>query len=130
VAAAPATASDPGGPAEFDVEVEGEVFKVRVSGGGLSVLPASSASAHQASGQAANAAPKVGAGTITAPMQGLIVKIPVKQGDDVKLGEVVAVLEAMKMQNDIVTTVAGKVSAVYVSEGQVVTPNQALLNIG
>jgi biotin carboxyl carrier protein len=58
------------------------------------------------------------------------VKLPVKQGDEVKLGEVVAVLEAMKMQNDIVTTVAGKVSAVYVKEGQVVTPNQPLLNIG
>jgi len=42
---------------------------------------------------------------------------------------VVAVLEAMKMQIDIVTTVAGKVSAVYVREGEVVTPNQPLLAI-
>jgi pyruvate carboxylase subunit B len=62
-------------------------------------------------------------------MQGLIVKIPVKTGDDVKLGDVVAVLEAMKMQNDIVTTVGGKVNAIYVNEGQVVTPNQPLLAI-
>ena len=65
-----------------------------------------------------------------APMQGLIVKLPVKSGEDVKLGDVVAVLEAMKMQNDIVTTVAGRVNAVYVKEGQVVTPNQPLLVIG
>ena len=65
-----------------------------------------------------------------APMQGLIVKVPVKAGDAVKLGDVVAVLEAMKMQNDIVTTVAGKVTAVYVKEGEVVTPNQPLLNVG
>ncbi len=116
-------------PAEFDVEVEGEVFKVRVSGGGLSVsLP--SPAARGGAEHAAPAAPKVGEGTITSPMQGLIVKLPVKQGDDVKLGDVVAVLEAMKMQNDIVTTVAGKVSAVYVKEGQVVTPNQPLLNVG
>ena len=75
-----------------------------------------------------------GAGTasgdaVIAPMQGLIVKVPVKSGDDVKLGDVVAVLEAMKMQNDIVTTMAGKVSAIYVKEGQVVTPNQPLLAI-
>jgi biotin carboxyl carrier protein len=63
-------------------------------------------------------------------MQGLIVKIPVKAGDDVRLGDVVAVLEAMKMQNDIVTTVAGKVVEVYVSEGQVVTPSQPLLTVG
>ena len=83
-------------------------------------------------GGAASAAttPRITEGTVIAPMQGLIVKIPVKAGDDVKLGEVVAVLEAMKMQNDIVTTVAGKVSAVYVKEGQVVSPNQALLAVG
>jgi biotin carboxyl carrier protein len=74
--------------------------------------------------------PKVGEGTVIAPMQGLIVKIPVKPGDDVKLGDVVAVLEAMKMQNDIVTTVAGRVSQVYVKEGEVVSPNQPLLAVG
>jgi pyruvate carboxylase subunit B len=54
----------------------------------------------------------------------------VKAGDSVKLGDVVAVLEAMKMQNDIVTTVAGKVSYVYVKEGEVVSPNQPLLAVG
>jgi pyruvate carboxylase subunit B len=115
--------------AEFDVEVEGEVFKVRVSGAGLAVAPAPSAPA--AGGNAGPPPPaKVTEGTVIAPMQGLIVKIPVKAGDDVKLGDVVAVLEAMKMQNDIVTTVGGKVNAVYVKEGQVVTPNQPLLVIG
>ena len=122
--AAPSSAQS----AEFDVEVEGEVFKVRVSGAGLSVVAGAPASAP--AGNAAPAAPKVGEGTVLAPMQGLIVKIPVKSGDDVKLGDVVAVLEAMKMQNDIVSTVAGKVSEVYVKEGEVVTPNQPLLNIG
>ncbi len=55
--------------------------------------------------------------------------MPVKAGDTVKLGDVVAVLEAMKMQNDIVTTIAGQVTAVYVKEGEVVTPNQPLLAI-
>jgi pyruvate carboxylase subunit B len=62
-------------------------------------------------------------------MQGLIVKIPVKPGDEVRLGDVVAVLEAMKMHNDIVTTVAGKVAQVYVAEGEVVSPNQPLVGI-
>ena len=133
-AAAPSPAPEPvaapvgGQSAEFEVEVEGEVFKVRVSGAGLSVV-ASNATPSPA-GIAAPAPPKITEGTVLAPMQGLIVKIPVQSGDDVKLGDVVAVLEAMKMQNDIVTTVAGKVSAVYVKEGQVVTPNQALLAIG
>ncbi len=118
--------------AEFDVEVDGEVFKVRVTGAGMAVMPAIAAPAASASGvpAAAKAAPKSGEGTVMAPMQGLIVKIPIKAGDDVKLGDVVAVLEAMKMQNDIVTTVAGKVQDVYVKEGEVVAPNQPLLAIG
>ena len=104
------------------------MFKVRVSGAGFAVVAASAASAPAAN--AAPAPPRITEGTVVAPMQGLIVKVPVQPGDDVKLGDVVAVLEAMKMQNDIVTTVAGKVSAVYVREGQVVTPNQPLLAVG
>jgi pyruvate carboxylase subunit B len=114
--------------AEFDVEVEGEVFKVRVTGAGMTVTPASSAGSQSAT--SAPPPPRTGEGTVSAPMQGLIVKIPVKAGDEVKLGDVVAVLEAMKMQNDIVTTVAGKVSQVYVREGDVVSPNQPLLAVG
>jgi len=113
--------------AEFDVEVDGEVFKVRVTGSGVAVMPATGAPT--TAGNAAAPRPKTGEGAVIAPMQGLIVKVPVKVGDAVKLGDVVAVLEAMKMQNDIVTTVAGKVSAVYVKEGEVVSPNQPLLAI-
>jgi pyruvate carboxylase subunit B len=115
--------------AEFDVEVEGEVFKVRVSGAGMTVTPGVGAVASSAPA-ASPAPPRTGEGTVIAPMQGLIVKIPVKQGDAVKLGDVVAVLEAMKMQNDIVTTVAGVVREVYVKEGEVVSPSQPLLAVG
>jgi pyruvate carboxylase subunit B len=120
--AAPAQATS----AEFLVEVEGETFKVRVSGAGMVVMPGAGATPAAPSA----APPKAGEGTVIAPMQGLIVKIPVKAGDTVKLGDVVAVLEAMKMQNDIVTTLAGKVSHVYVKEGDVVSPNQPLLAVG
>jgi pyruvate carboxylase subunit B len=114
-AAAAATAT------ELEVEVEGQVFKVRVRGAGTVAAPAGG------SAEAGPAPPA--AGSITAPMQGLIVKIPVAVGDEVKLGDVVAVLEAMKMQNDITSSVAGKVKAIYVKEGDVVTPNQALLAV-
>ena len=118
----------PAAVAEFDVEVEGEIFKVRVSGAGMTVMPA--AGAAPAAGATPSPPPKNSEGTVIAPMQGLIVKVPVKAGDAVKLGDVVAVLEAMKMQNDIVTTVAGRVSQVYVKEGEVVSPNQPLLAVG
>jgi pyruvate carboxylase subunit B len=126
--AAPAPPA-PQATAEFEVEVEGEVFKVRVTGAAMAVTPASAGASGQAS-QPAPAPPRSGEGTVIAPMQGLIIKIPIKTGDDVKLGDVVAVLEAMKMQNDIVTPVAGKVRDIYVREGQVVGPNQPLLAIG
>ncbi|HXM58373.1 MAG TPA: pyruvate carboxylase subunit B [Candidatus Dormibacteraeota bacterium] len=116
--------------AEFDVEVEGEVFRVRVAGAGVTMVPGV-AVAPAAGGVAAPAAPaRARDGAITAPMQGLIVKVPVKVGDEVKLGDVVAVLEAMKMQNDIVATQPGKVVEVYVEEGEVVSPNQALVAVG
>jgi pyruvate carboxylase subunit B len=124
-AAAPQSGEAPSAPAaasEFDVEVEGQVFRVRVSGAGGGGIAAGAPA-----GEAKPAAPAAGA--ITAPMQGLIVKVPVKVGDDVKLGDVVAVLEAMKMQNDITSSVAGKVQAVYVKEGEVVSPNQPLVAV-
>jgi pyruvate carboxylase subunit B len=122
-------APPPAQSAEFQVEVDGETFLVRVSGAGMAVgaLPAGLA---PAAAPAAPATPVAGPGSVVAPMQGLIVKVPVKVGDEVKLGDVVAVLEAMKMQNDIVSTVAGKVKAVHVKEGEVVGPNQPLVNIG
>src|SRR4029077_20886214 len=122
-AAAPAAVS-----AEFDVEVGGEGVKVRVSGAGVTVVPGGGAA--PAAPAAAPAAPRTGEGTVIAPMQGLIVKLPVRAGHDVTLGDVVAVREAMKMQNDIVTTVAGKVLDVYVKEGDVGSPSQALLAVG
>ena len=114
--------------AEFDVEVEGEFFRVRVAGASMTVVPGLAAGGGAPAAPAAPRAPRDGA--ITAPMQGLIVKVPVKPGDEVKLGDVVAVLEAMKMQNDIVATQPGRVTEVYVKEGEVVSPNQPLVAVG
>ena len=128
-ASAPAPA--PQTTAEFEVEVEGEIFKVRVTGAGMAVMPTGAAAAPSSGAPTVSPAPpRGGEGIVISPMQGLIVKISIKVGDDVKLGDVVAVLEAMKMQNDIVTTVAGRVRDVYVTEGQVVAPNQPLVAVG
>jgi pyruvate carboxylase subunit B len=125
----PQPAPAPPQAAEFQVDVDGEVFTVRVTGAGMAVAPLPPGSA-PASAPAAADKPVAGPGSVLAPMQGLIVKVPVKVGDEVQLGDVVAVLEAMKMQNDIVSTVGGKVKAVHVKEGEVVGPNQPLVNIG
>lgn len=117
--------------AEFEVEVEGETFTVRVKGGGMALVPGTSPPAPPGGGAAPGtaSAPKGAKDAIKAPMQGLIVRLPVKAGDEVTIGDVVAVLEAMKMQNDIVASKPGKVIEVYVKEGDVVTPNQPLVAV-
>ena len=71
------------------------------------------------------------AGTkVEAPMPGTIMKVNVKVGDSVNEGDTVAVLEAMKMENDIPAPVSGKVVAVNVANGDSVDSGAALLVIG
>ena len=107
---------------ELRVEVDGQTYDVRVFGAGP-------AAARGEPAPAASGAPRTGAGTITAPMQGLILKVGVKPGDRVQIGDVVAVLEAMKMQNDIVAHRTGTVAAVHVREGDVVGPKAPIADI-
>ena len=65
-------------------------------------------------------------GSVTSPMQGTILKVNVKVGDSVKKGDVIAVLEAMKMENDIVAHSSGTVKAVYAQKGKNVEANAVL----
>ena len=65
--------------------------------------------------------------SMPAPLPGTIIEIFVKAGDEVESGQVVLVIEAMKMKNSIRSTREGKVSAVLVSAGQTVTHKQALM---
>ena len=57
---------------------------------------------------------------IEVPITGKIVSVNVKPGDDVKEGDIVCLLESMKMENPILAPVAGKITEVKVAEGQVV----------
>jgi pyruvate carboxylase subunit B len=123
----PAVAASPevAGVREFTVEVDGETYRVKVRGESVGVRAGET--------QVAAGPPPKALGTdgaIQAPMQGMIVKVKVAAGDRVKLGDVVVVLEAMKMQNDIVATVAGTVREIYAREGSIVAPNEVLMTIG
>jgi pyruvate carboxylase subunit B len=113
-------AADADGAREFTVEVDGEAYHVRVRGGAGTATPAAIAPARPISGD----------GLVQAPMQGMVVKVKVVPGDAVKLGDVVVVLEAMKMQNDIAASTSGTVRDVYVKEGAIVAANDPLLTIG
>jgi biotin carboxyl carrier protein len=68
-------------------------------------------------------------GAVTAPMAGKIVSVLVKDGDSVNVGDVLCVLEAMKMENEITATKAGTVHEVKVSEGMPVNEGEALVII-
>jgi pyruvate carboxylase subunit B len=112
---------------EFVVEVDGEPYHVRIRGDGMRGLPAGPSPSPADAASSARAGPANGA--IQAPMQGMVVKIKVSVGERVKLGDVVVILEAMKMQNDIVATVGGTVREILAKEGSIVSPNDVLMTI-
>ncbi len=68
-------------------------------------------------------------GTIAADIPGLVVEIKVTEGQQVKLGDPVVVVEAMKMQNELTAAVSGTVTAIPVKAGDPVNPGDALVII-
>ncbi|MDE6834355.1 MAG: biotin/lipoyl-binding protein [Ruminococcus sp.] len=67
--------------------------------------------------------------TISAPMPGNIIRVDVKEGDKVKSGQVLVILEAMKMENEIVATKDGTIVQVVTSKGAVVETGSPLIVI-
>lgn len=80
--------------------------------------------------QATAATTPASADAMTAPMPGTILKILVNVGDEVKENQPVMILEAMKMENEVVAPKAGTVTGIHVTQGQMVNPGEALITIG
>ena len=93
--------------------------------------PAPVAAAPVAAAPAAAAAPVSVAGgeTVKSPMPGNILKINVTQGQQVSEGDVLIILEAMKMENEVVSTKTGTVAQILVSKGAVVETDTPLVVI-
>ena len=124
---------------KFIINVNGNSYEVEVEevGGAPSAAPAPKAAPRAAApapapkaAPAPAAAPPAGATNVTAPMPGNIVSIEVKVGDTVNSGDVLCVLEAMKMENEIMAPKAGKVVAVSTSSGSTVNTGDVLVSLG
>ena len=130
---------------KYVVTVNGKNYEVDVEQGEARVLsvtpapqaapvaaPAAAAAAPLAAAVAAPAAAAASAGAgdaLAAPMPGTIVEVFKNPGDPVKAGEVVLILEAMKMENEIVATHGGTVTQVLVSKGAIVKTGDAMVII-
>lgn len=131
---------------KYNITVNGKSYEVEVEeiGGATqtaapapAAAPAAPAPAAAPAPKAAPAAPKAaapaapaGSATVTAPMPGTILDIKVKEGDKVTNGQVLLILEAMKMENEIMSGVDGVVSSVNVTKGASVNAGDVLVVIG
>ena len=113
-----------------EVEVNGSPYTVEIEG------DASEAAARPSAAQAAGsvekpgaAAPSAGSRKIVSPLPGVIVEVCVKEGDSVTAGQKVAVLEAMKMENEIQAEAAGTVTAVHIATGDSVLEGAPIVSI-
>jgi acetyl-CoA/propionyl-CoA carboxylase biotin carboxyl carrier protein len=126
----------------YTVEVSGKRFDVRVLGPPFA--PAAGAATSNGAGTGAGraaiaraprrAASKPAAGsespdTLTSPLQGNVWKVLVKQGDPVQEGQLLAIIEAMKMENEITAHKSGTISELPISEGAAIQAGAAIATI-
>ena len=115
----------------YTITVNGKSYEVTVEERGGASAPVTTTSAPVA--PAVKAAPassgSEGRVKVVAPMSGKILGVKVSVGQAVKKGEVVAVLEAMKMENDIVALEDGTIASINVNVGDSVETNQTLVTI-
>ncbi|WP_435153944.1 acetyl-CoA carboxylase biotin carboxylase subunit [Haladaptatus sp. DFWS20] len=119
---------------EFTVEVNGKRFEVNLEQRGeIAAVPANGNSGGQkpkpSGGSSGGSETVIDAEgeTVTAEMQGTILDVKVEEGDEIQSGDVVCVLEAMKMENDVVASRGGTVTQVAVSEGESVDMDDVLV---
>lgn len=124
------------------ITVNGKVYDVTVehldplSGGGAGAQPVSAAPAHVApppspvSAAPGAAAHGGGPGEVVSPLAGKLVSVDVSAGQHVHAGQLVATIEAMKMNTQITTPQAGVVREILVAAGDPVEEGQALMRIG
>lgn len=114
----------------YRVNVNGNVYEITLEVIDKADIKAAPVAAPVAAPSAAPAAPaQAGAKTVTAPMPGNILKVNVQNGQAVKSGDVLMVLEAMKMENEIMAPCDCTVASVNVSQGTTVDAGTVLCTL-
>ena len=123
----------------YEVTVNGATYEVEAENAPVAAAPvqtapvAAAADIRSMPDTAAPAAPKAapaGAGEkVNSPLPGVIIEVSVKEGQAVKAGQKVAVLEAMKMENEIAAPKDGTVTAIHVSKGDSVLEGAPVVTI-
>ncbi len=113
----------------FDLVVDGALpnLDVFASGRRASVLVESTRT--RAAGALRGGADAIGSGTVLSPMPGKVVKVLVKEGDQVEPGTPVVVVEAMKMENELAAETPGVVEKIHVSPGDAVEGGAKLVSV-
>ena len=119
---------------KFNITVNGKTYLVEAEEIGGVAAPQAAApvmpSAPPAPAPApAPAAAAAGGNTVTSPMPGKVLDIKVKEGDPVKVGQVLLILEAMKMENEIMADRNGTVDKILTSVGTAVNSGDALITL-
>ena len=111
---------------KYRVNVNGTVYEVELE----EMTGAPAAAPVAAPAPSAAAAPAAGGEKVTSPMPGTILSVNVAAGDAVKRGQVLMILEAMKMENEIMCPCDGTVASVSVTKGAAVESGALLCTIG
>ncbi|MFC0950408.1 sodium-extruding oxaloacetate decarboxylase subunit alpha [Pasteurella multocida] len=126
---APVAKAPVSGPAVYTVELEGKSFVVKVTDGGeIGDITPTTQPAAPTPPQSAPAATAGGA-PVTAPMSGNIWKVVAKEGQKVAEGDVLLILEAMKMETEIRASQAGTVQSIHVKAGDTVAVGDTLMTL-
>lgn len=110
----------------YDIEVEVEEQEQRSMG---AIVIGGAAATHNSVVPTTASMSGASANAITAPLAGSVARVLVEDGQQIEAGEVLLVLEAMKMETEITAPAAGTVSAVLVSPGDAVQGGQALIEL-
>ncbi|MCQ2776752.1 MAG: acetyl-CoA carboxylase biotin carboxyl carrier protein subunit [Bacilli bacterium] len=114
----------------YKIKVNGKSYKVELEAMEEVASKAAPVEAKKEAAPAPAAAPVAGEGNkVLSPIQGTVIDVKVKVGDAVKKGQVVCVVEAMKLENEVVSGFDGTVSEVLVSKGSSISAKAPLVVI-